>query len=236
MASSSADTTPTPEEIPALIDISTEKVEPDLTLERIEAAVEPLTGEIQQVPPAFSAKKVEGKRMYELARAGKETAREPVPALVRYWKLFSLRDGVLEFEVACSSGTYVRSLAHDLGQALGCGAHVQDLRRIKVGDLDVAQAMTLEEVKEHGRERLLPLKDIPMGMGTLPVKAQAVPLIKHGQDVPFPLLGREAAPKSLGEYFRIVNERTGELYAIGVKARPSRKHDLIALRPKIVLI
>lgn len=108
------------------------------TLTQIEQAVIPFQGEILQTPPMFSAKKIGGKKLYDLARKGITIERQPVPVRVSI-QLLSFTYPYLEILVDCSKGTYIRSLAHDLGQSLRCGAHLSSLQRTKSG------VFTLEE-------------------------------------------------------------------------------------------
>ena len=86
-----------------------------------------------QKPPMFSAKKIKGRRLYKLARQGKEIEREELPVNIYKNKLLNLEGSRMSLEIECSKGTYIRSIAHDLGKSLGCGAHLGDLRRTKVG-------------------------------------------------------------------------------------------------------
>lgn len=102
------------------------------TLEVIEEALKDFQGEILQVPPMFSAKKIQGKKLYELARQGKEIKREPVKVHVDI-QVISYHYPYLDLHVKCSKGTYIRSLAYDLGQKLGCGAHLSNLQRTRSG-------------------------------------------------------------------------------------------------------
>ncbi len=114
------------------------------------------TGKIKQVPPMYSAKKVGGKKLYELARAGQEIEREPVDITVHELQLLSFEPPRFRFRVRCSSGTYVRTLAHDIGQELGCGAYLDELRRTAIGDWKVNDAVKLEELNpENWTGRLL---------------------------------------------------------------------------------
>ena len=119
-----------------------------VTLDQARAAAATLTGAITQVPPMVSAVKVGGRRLHDLARQGVEVEREPRPVTVHRFDLSELdgQPGVLRAEVDCSSGTYVRTLAHDLGRALGGGAHLRNLRRTAIGSFTVDQAQPLEEV------------------------------------------------------------------------------------------
>lgn len=122
-----------------------------LTEEEIKNATHQFTGEILQVPPAHSAIKVDGKRVYELARAGKEVKLEPRKLAIYTFEITRIELPEVDFRVVCSTGTYIRSLAHDFGQALGCGAYLSRLCRTRIGGFRLEEAMTLpgfeEEVK-----------------------------------------------------------------------------------------
>ena len=123
-------------------------------LDDVRRAAAGLTGEIDQVPPMVSAKKVEGRRLHELARAGVEVERPPVRVRVDRFEVGEpVEPGVYPIEVTCSAGTYVRSLAADLGAALGGGAHLRALRRLAVGPFTIEEAVPLEQLAP---ERLLP--------------------------------------------------------------------------------
>lgn len=126
--------------------------------ESLAAALDALTGEIEQVPPMHSALKHQGRALYEYARAGIEVERAPRRVCVHRLTVLERTDDVIVLEVSCSKGTYVRTLAEDLGRALGCGAHLQGLRRIASGALLVDQAITLtqlEALEPSAREALL---------------------------------------------------------------------------------
>ena len=112
------------------------------------------TGDILQVPPIHSAIKVGGKRVYELARKGREVKLEPRPVTIKEFEITDLRLPVLEFRVVCSTGTYIRSLANDLGAALGCGGYLSALRRTRIGEFTVDQAMNMEQAEIYIAERL----------------------------------------------------------------------------------
>jgi tRNA pseudouridine55 synthase len=121
-------------------------------------------GEILQIPPAFSAKKIGGRPMHKLARAGREVQPRPARVVVREFGLLEYAPPRVLCRIACSSGTYVRSLAHDLGRELGCGAHLSSLRRTAVGTHTLPNAWTLEEIEEAARsglsEFLIPLEEL----------------------------------------------------------------------------
>jgi tRNA pseudouridine55 synthase len=124
-----------------------------VTREALHAAVAALTGEIMQVPPGVSAIKVNGQRAYKLTRAGAPPELKPRPVTVYAFAVTAIRpDGDfldLEATVRCSSGTYIRALARDLGAALGTGGHLSALRRTAVGGYDIAQARTLDQLAER---------------------------------------------------------------------------------------
>jgi tRNA pseudouridine55 synthase len=119
------------------------------TLPDIETAVTGFRGLIQQQPPPYSAKKVGGIRAYKLARQDAALSLAPVEVEIFEFKALALEGTRLRFRVRCSSGTYVRSLAHELGVAVGVPAHLGRLRRTRVGEFDTASAFTLDELEQH---------------------------------------------------------------------------------------
>ena len=119
----------------------------------IAAALLPFVGEIAQVPPMYSALKVDGQRLYDLARAGKEVQRAPRRVTVRMIAIDQIDLPHLRLTVDCGKGTYLRSIAHDLGQALGCGGYVAELRRLSCGGFQASNGVTLEALEDaDGRE------------------------------------------------------------------------------------
>jgi tRNA pseudouridine55 synthase len=119
---------------------------PYLSKNKIEASIEDFTGVIQQVPPMFSAVRVNGERLYRMARRGETVPREPRTIEIYSVQLIEKSGEFLKLEIHCSAGTYIRALAHDLGQALKCGAHLQELRRIWSGSLKVSDAVKLKDL------------------------------------------------------------------------------------------
>lgn len=119
-----------------------------LTEEIIEKATHLFTGEIFQVPPAHSAIKINGKRVYELARKGKEVKLEPRKIIIKEFYITSIELPVVHFKVVCSTGTYIRSLANDFGEQLGCGAYLSSLCRTKIGEFHLQQASSIEEFEK----------------------------------------------------------------------------------------
>jgi tRNA pseudouridine55 synthase len=124
-----------------------------LTRSDVEAALRLQQGEIQQVPPAYSAKKVAGTPLHRRARRGEEVAPAPVLVTIHRLTLLAWRPPELEIEVACSSGTYIRSIARDLGTALACGAHLAALRRTRVAAQRVEDALPLSELADEEARR-----------------------------------------------------------------------------------
>jgi tRNA pseudouridine55 synthase len=116
-----------------------------LTAEVIRAATAQFIGEILQEPPAHSAIKKDGKRAYELARKGIEMKLAPRPVTIRKFELAKIDGPAIHFRISCSTGTYIRSLAHDFGAALGCGGYLKALRRTKIGAFSVDDAPDVEE-------------------------------------------------------------------------------------------
>ena len=120
---------------------------PPLTDGELRALEERFSGELQQTPPMFSALKRDGVRLYKLARQGKEVPRQPRTIRIDSIRLRQINCTEIGIDVTCSRGTYVRTLASDLGEALGCGAHLKSLRRIACGHLRIERAVTLDELE-----------------------------------------------------------------------------------------
>jgi tRNA pseudouridine55 synthase len=129
--------------------------------EDIENAVRELTGEISQVPPMFSAVKHKGRPMYKLARKGHEMEITPRIVNVKEFEVTSINAEEIGFRVLCSKGTYIRSLAHDLGLKLKTGAHLKELRRTKVGSFSVKDAFDVEEFIEKNKKYRFPEDENP---------------------------------------------------------------------------
>jgi tRNA pseudouridine55 synthase len=133
---------------------------PPLTLEQLNDAAKSFVGDHLQTPPMVSAVKIDGVPLYKLARKGVEVERKPRLIHIYTYKFTSYTEPTGVFRVACTKGTYVRSLAHDLGQKIGCGAHLSTLRRLVSGKFDVADAIAMEELcnlpKSELEKRVIP--------------------------------------------------------------------------------
>lgn len=121
--------------------------QPQLTLEQIRSAAAQFRGEVQQMPPPFSAKKIAGTPAYKLARAGKDVPLKPVAITIESFAITAFSGDEAIFSMRVSAGGYVRSVAHELGQALGCGAHLSSLRRTQAGPFTLADAHSLDELQ-----------------------------------------------------------------------------------------
>ncbi len=155
----------------------------------VEACLPGFTGNIEQVPPMYSALKKDGERLYDLARQGIEVEREPRAVTIYSLALISFADGVAELETRCSKGTYVRTLAEDIGEKLGCGAYVTELRRLSVGPYtsDMVTMQQLEALAEQGFEALdTALQSLDSGIADWPLvtlDADSTYYIKLGQAI-----------------------------------------------------
>ncbi len=134
---------------------------PELTEEGVRSEMKTFLGDQYQTPPMFSAKKVNGQKLYKLARQGKTVQREPRVINISKFEMTDFSLPEISFLVGCSKGAYIRTIAHDLGQKLGCGAHLNVLRRTGIGQFRIEQADTLEVLKEASptalRKKLIPV-------------------------------------------------------------------------------
>jgi len=215
---------------------------PDLnnfTGQKIEAALQGLRGDIDQTPPMYSAKKIEGRKLYELARRGETVERQPVRVCI--YEFAAIRpngelikdnlDGTFDFHarVSCSSGTYVRTLAEEFGKRLYVGAHLAELRRTRVGDFPITQAISLDELKIHFGEESI-------GAVLLPVSAalSRLPFVHlSGEDVRRANHGREVrvAESGWADGERVtMYDADEQVIAVGQYDSSAR-----SLRPRVVL-
>ncbi|HEX3554889.1 MAG TPA: tRNA pseudouridine(55) synthase TruB [Thermoanaerobaculia bacterium] len=206
-----------------------------LTREQVAAAMHGFEGEIRQQPPPFSAKKVQGVKFYELARRGEEVPDEPKEVTVyEFTPLGEIADGRLRFQLACSSGTYARGLAHDLGAALGLGAHLSDLRRTRIGNFraDDAVSVAVLEARTQAGEPVgpawIPFDQIPLPFGEVTADPQQEHRIHHGQTV----LVRELAGEE-GDWVKLVNRRR-EFIAVGTVVERIGTAGVGIVQPKVV--
>ncbi|HEY4592131.1 MAG TPA: hypothetical protein VIJ61_06965, partial [Thermoanaerobaculia bacterium] len=186
-------------------------------------------------PPPYSAKKIQGVKYYELARRGEEVPSEPKEVTVyEFVPLGEIADGRLRFRLSCSSGTYARGLAHDLGAALGVGGHLAELRRTRIGGFRVEDALPLTRLEEkvQAEEPLgsawVPFDQIPLPFGEVTADPQQEHRISHGQTV----LVRELAGEE-GDWVKLVNRRR-ELIAVGTVIERIGAAGVGIVQPKVV--
>ena len=134
-------------------DVLQERDVPALNQEKIEAVLEQFRGDIQQVPPMYSALKRDGRPLYELARKGIEMEREARPVTIYELKLIGFSEDSLTLDVTCSKGTYIRVLGEDIGEALGCGGHLTKLRRTQTGHFEIDPSYTIEYLESLSQEQ-----------------------------------------------------------------------------------
>jgi tRNA pseudouridine55 synthase len=151
-----------------------------LTIDQIRAAAAPFHGEINQMPPAFSAKKINGQPAYKLAREGKPVELKPKIIHIHAFTIDSSAEDTAAFTIQVSAGGYVRSVAHELGAALGCGAHLSSLRRTKAGVFTLDQAHTLEALAANLDEALLHPRTLLPEMPSVTADTSALGKLRNG--------------------------------------------------------
>jgi tRNA pseudouridine55 synthase len=206
-----------------------------LTHEQLAAAMKGFEGDIEQKPPPFSAKKINGVKYYELARRGEEVPDEAKEVTVfEFSPLSGLEAGRLRFRLACSSGTYARGLAHDLGAALGVGGHLAELRRTRIGSFAVESAATLAGLEESvtaGQPPAgawIPFDQIPLPFGEVTADPQQENRISHGQTV----LVRELEGEE-GDWVKLINRRR-EFIAVGTVVERIGNAGVGIVQPRVV--
>ena len=199
----------------------------NVTLEKIEPIVKSLLGKREQSPPPFSAKKIKGVPAYKLARKGQAVELKPVQVEVKEFTVLQLDGDLVDFRCRVSSGTYVRSLAHELGQKLGIGAHLASLRRTAVAEFNLEQSRTMEQVAEavsQGRiaELLVHPRLLLPEMPSVTADDEAVGRIRHGRTVNLPEMSRS----------RFVKVFAGQSELICIASRVAGT----LFHPKVVLV
>jgi len=190
----------------------------DLSPQRIEQVIQRFRGRIMQLPPMYSALKQKGEPLYRLARRGEEAERALREVEIYELRVTEIDPPALHLHIECSKGTYIRTVAHDIGGELGCGAHVTALRRTRSGPFSLEDALPLADIEgllEAGKlkERMIPLAQ---AMGLLPVvevgEADALQ-ISHGQVIP--VEGVDQGAQQDGQVVRVVAREGGGLVAVG---------------------
>jgi tRNA pseudouridine55 synthase len=211
---------------------------PGLSSALVEAALPAFRGSFLQTPPPYSAKKIAGVRAYRLARDQQPADVKPVRVTVHRLELLSYDAGLARLGVVCSSGFYVRTLAHDLGQRLACGAHVEQLRRVRVGDFTIANAVplaTIEREPTTAADRLIPMAALLPTFPPAVLTSGGAERAGHGRllapdDLVDPaFLGADASDGGdSGRHFRLVDQ-SGRLVGIAERRADGLLHPAIVL-------
>ena len=202
--------------------------------EDVETAAHEFRGEFLQAPPPFSAKKVGGRKLYELARRGESVTVAPKKVRVSELTFGDPSGGALPFTIACTSGTYIRAIASDLGEKLGCGAHLESLRRTRIGDFRVEDAADLDGFERMTpSERVSPPHAVPLARVRFPFERVRLASletwkIRRGQAIP--LRGLDTKE---GEWVTLVGPGD-EMVALGQVA-PIGSRGMSIVRPRVVL-
>jgi tRNA pseudouridine55 synthase len=191
-----------------------------------ERIIDKFRGPQVQTPPMYSAKKIEGKKLYELARKGVEVEREPVPIVIHELEIYDITGDAAKMRVRCSAGTFIRTLAEDIGKFIGTGAHLKELRRTKAGELNIENSVTLDEIAQmpDPESRIIPMNEL----------LRRIPAI----ELPVERVGKTLSGLSTrvfrddikdGEILRMIDD-AGKLIAVGVFESETGE-----VRPKVVL-
>jgi tRNA pseudouridine55 synthase len=181
--------------------------------DQVKETLRAFLGTIEQVPPDHSAAKSTGRRAYALARRGKQVTLAARPVSIHAVDIQEYHYPRLDIEVRCGKGTYIRSLARDIGNRLGCGAYLESLRRLRVGHFHVRDALPLDADRQTALARLLPLVEAVRGLRQLALPPDMVLRLQQGQGVAWAELGL-ATGLSEGEEIAVVAP-DGELLAVG---------------------
>ena len=191
--------------------------EVSITKEQIEAVLPKFRGDILQVPPMYSALKVNGQKLYDLARKGKEVPREPRPITISELTFLGFEDGNLLLRVQCSKGTYIRTFCKDIGQALGCGGCMGRLRRIRAGEYTLKDAVSLETLlnAEHPEQYLLPVDSMFSNYPAVKLTPNQEKRCRNGNAFSVPLApGTYRAYSQNGEFLMLAKVEQGTMTTV----------------------
>jgi len=200
----------------------------DVSTVALDAALAQFRGSVQQVPPMYSAIKIQGKKLYELARQGQEVARQPRAVTIHQLMLRAWDSPTLTLDIVCSPGTYIRSLAHDLGQVLGCGAHLTALTRTAVGAFTLAQSHTLLALAQPGALKMA-LQPPHTALNTMPaitLTPDQEKAARHGQTQALEIVAQPPWVQA--------RDADGQLVAILIPVERAFSEKGSAWRPKLV--
>lgn len=201
----------------------------DVTLQQVESVLHQFIGDIEQTPPIYSALKVDGKPLYAYARAGQEVEIKSRYVSIHQIHLEHFEADELVFTVTCSKGTYIRTLAQDIGAKLGCGAHLKGLRRLTSGTFDLQDALPLEVLSELSLEeldaKLLPIDIKIQHLPKLTLNAEQTDIIQHGQAI------KPNQEIIFNEFIRLY-DMSGEFIGLAQKQADGKLHPKRLLRQK----
>jgi len=177
-----------------------------VTAAGVEAALARQVGEIEQTPPAFSAKRIQGERAYRLARSGRPAAIAAVPVRIDAIRLIRFEPPEADFEITCGTGTYIRAVARDAGRALGVGAHLTRLRRTRIGRFDVADAVPALRLDDPAAVRAAWIEPLAAvrHLSRIDLAADQIPVVVRGGAIPSPPLPDRSGPVALAAHGRLV--------------------------------
>ena len=188
-----------------------------LTEEQVEAVLPRFRGEILQVPPMYSALKVNGQKLCDLARKGREVAREPRPITIHELTFLGFEEGNVRLQVSCSKGTYIRTLCKDIGEALGCGACMGSLRRTRAGDYTLADAVPLDTLleSEHPEDYLRPVDSLFSSFPAVTLTANQEKRCRNGNAFSVTLApGTYRAYSKAGEFLMLAQVSDGTMTTV----------------------
>jgi len=194
---------------------------PEVSPQQADEVLSKFTGEIRQQPPMFSAVKVNGKKLYQLARQKREVKRPWREVTIHRLELLRQDREIWNLSVCCSSGTYLRTLAHDIGEALGCGAYLRKLQRTRSGCFDLSQALPLEGIENQWRDHLYTMEELLPELPRIDLNEPEAVRVRHGNGISW-----TDTPQD--KFFRLFHQQ--KLLAIGQSGPADQLRPVIVLR------
>jgi tRNA pseudouridine55 synthase len=212
---------------------------PEINRAMLDEIEQSFSGKIKQIPPPYSAKKVAGRKLYELARSGEQVIVEPKEVTVHSLKIDGVEQGFLPLQASTSSGFYVRSLAHDMGLHLGCGAHLHSLRRVCIGPYSIEDAITQDDLEATTEPeeivngpRWVRLDQIQLPYPKITLNPGAGDRFRHGQEV---IVLRAGTEPLSADSLVTVRSQTGTLLGIGRVENILARGRTLNIRPAVVI-
>jgi len=194
---------------------------PEISPQKADEVLSKFTGEIMQQPPMFSAVKVGGKKLYQLARQKREVERPWRQVTIHRLELLRQEREIWNLSVGCSAGTYIRTLAHDIGEALGCGAYLRKLQRTRSGCFDLSQALPFEGIENQWRDHLYPMEELLPELPRIDLDEPEAVRVRHGN-------GISRSGTVHDNFFRLFHQQ--QLLAIGQSGPADQVRPVIVLR------